>query len=909
MKLGEDKRIAQTQHMQTLIEVSAYMITVMGIDESKTTMMVNNSLEWASKFDNFELKYDYRLPDVGENPEKQFMDAVNKNGRMKWTDARYVKQFQEEYNLLTKNGIVGLLPYFLPIVDIYDFYSENGYLTGPGRGSAAGFLLSYLMGITHVDPIIYDLSSSRFLTQDRLEQGNIPDFDADFESREPLVGKNGYSGYLYEKYGDKAAQLSTRTLLRIKSAMLDANRFVNKGTLEEEIQILSKSLPTTPQGINDSDFVFGYTDGDGNHVDGLLETSGALRKYVEKRPVEWDIVQRALSISRQNSRHASAFLIADAPIESIVPVFEIGGVKRVTQPDAKQCEFAKLIKFDFLIVQAIKDNRVCLDRINAKNGDKCKTGWFKHKGVDTFIWDLPEDPEVYKMLSEGHTESVFQFNTTTVTPFVKQIKPNNIIDLSTITALVRPGPLGFIDAKTNRNMVSEYVERRFGRSFGDIDILNKMLPETYGIICYQEQLVKIAKELGKMTVIESENVRIATGKKQIKLMESLKPSFIAGASETVGSGVAEKIWSMMVTFSSYSFNKSHSVSYSVISYACAFMKYHYPLEWWASVLGNSDNKEINEVFYKYVKDMVLAPDINLSNESISIDYAQGKLRNKLSMINGLGKKAAEKILENRPYYSINEFVNKKACGDELTRKLILVGVLDSLFEVDDTLIQKLQKFEDILEESKFDKSELDKKIKIDTELDAKAKERKQNALYKFLESGPKKGEIPDKYFGLNSLKTFQMKKAVFPTINLDLHGLLTRRTSGQKNTLVKRGDSSCLIISPKEEYRLADGHELQELDITPITEEKKQIRFAVAGYIVDQEEFYYKQKTRKALKIIIDCSGYISEKVLWPDRSSGELTYPKDLKKGSVVYLAVRKSFGYDGVSIEKILIEANALT
>ena len=909
MRLGEDKRTAQTQHMQTREEVLNYFSGVMGLDTSLVDKMTENSLKWAGKFDSFALKYEYRLPNVGENPEKQFMDIVNKNGRMKWDDPRYVALFKEEYSLLTKNGVVNLLAYFLPLVDIFDFYDKHGYLTGPARGSAGGFLLSYLMGITHIDPIKYDLSSSRFLTQDRLEQGNLPDIDSDFESREPLVGKNGYSGFLYEKYGNKAAQLSTRTLLRIKSAMLDANRFVNKGVLEQEIQALSKSLPNTPQGVSDMDFIFGYTDGDDNHVDGLLETNAPLLDYIEKRPIEWDIVQRALSLSRQNSRHACAFLIADVPIENIVPVFEIGGVKRVTQPEHKQCEFAKLIKYDFLVVSAVKDNRVCLNYINKKNGDTCKTGWFKHKGVDTYIWDLPEDPEVYKMMGDGHTESIFQFNTTAVTPFVKKIKPNNIIDLATITSLVRPGPLNFIDEKTGRNMVAEYVERRNGRSFSDISILQKLLPETYGVLVYQEQVSKIAMELGKMSVIDSENVRIAMGKKRVKLLDSLKPEFIKGARETVGDDTAEKIWLMMAAFAGYGFNKSHAVAYSVISYACAFMKYHYPLEWWASVISNADNKEINEIFYKYIKDLVLPPDINLSSEAISIDYSKGKLRNKLSTINGLGKKAAEKILEKRPYTSISDFVEKKVCGDELTRKLILVGVLDSLFEPNAKLMQKLQVFENELELIKFKKSEKDKLDKYNAELDIKKKERMEKALLKFREVGPKTGEITDKYFNIGVLKAFQMKKAVFPTMNLDLHSLILRRSGVNKISLIKRGDFNCLIADTGEEFKLAEGHELQDLDAHAVSEATKQIKFACVGYVVDSEEFYYKQKTKKALKIIIDCSGYVSEKVLWPDRITGELSYPKEMKKGSIVYIIVRKSHGYDGVNIEKILVESEPLT
>jgi len=904
MRLGDTKRIFQSQYMADGEDTKNFFISS-GFDESDFELAAKNSNDWAKTFDSFELKYEYRLPDVGEAPDKQMMAVIEKYGRMKWDDQRYITQFKDEYELLTKNGVINLLPYFLPLVDIFDFYKDNGYLTGPARGSAGGFLLSYLMGITHVNPIKFDLSSSRFLTIDRIKNGNLPDIDSDFESREPLVGKNGHSGFLYGKYGNRAAQISTSTLLRIKSAILDANRFMNNGEVEELVQKLSKSLPNTPQGISDADFVFGYTDGEGHHVDGLFETNKDLQQYAAARPKEWDIVQKALSIARQKSRHACAYVIADRPIQDIVPVFEVGGVKNVTQPEAKQCEFAGLIKYDFLVVSSVKDNRLACDYINAKNKEKLPPGYFRHNGEVVFIWDLPEDPEVFAMLSRGETETVFQLNTTSVTPFVKAIKPESIIDCATITSLVRPGPLDFVDESTGRNMVEEFVQRKNGHSKSDIPILEELLPETYGILVYQEQVTKIARELGKMNVIDSENVRIAMGKKQVKLLDSLKPQFIAGARETVGDEVAEKIWSMMATFARYGFNKSHAVAYSVISYACAFLKYHYPLEWWASVITNADNKEINEVFYKYIKDMILPPDINVSTEKIAIDYANGKIRNKLSTISGLGSKIANKIIDNRPYNNIEDFVQKKVCGVEMARKLIIIGALDSIFPQGYNFIQKLQAYEVATSKIEFSNKIADKKLQIEKETDPKKAARLQKTLAATISLGPKMATVPAVYLSSTSIKQFLMKKAVFPTMNLDLHKIILNREN--KTPLLPSSFGMRLMRSTdKREYPLLTGEDIQELDSTMLQE--GDVEVAAAAYVVETREFSYKNNTKKALSMTLDISGYITEKVLWPDRITNELNYPKELKKGCVGIFLFQKRANSEYTNLLDIYVEQEAL-
>ena len=191
--------------------------------------------------------------------------------------------------------------------------------------------------------------------------------NCDFGSRDLLVGVDKQSGFLYGKYGDCAAQISTRMLMRLKSSIKDVNRFINKGSVEPEIDKIAEGLPVPPQGVSDQDFVYGYTDTDGNEIEGILETSDVLKKYIDDRPNEWKIVERALGLARNNSSHASAFAIANKPIRNIVPTFSLGKSENIIQYDAKSTEMAKIIKYDFLCVSAYKDINMCIKLINTKN--------------------------------------------------------------------------------------------------------------------------------------------------------------------------------------------------------------------------------------------------------------------------------------------------------------------------------------------------------------------------------------------------------------------------------------------------------------------------------------------------------------------------------------------------------------
>lgn len=879
MVLENTTKIKADLHMRTEEEFLSYLGSVMGLSQEESKTLIQNNNEWAKNFDNFQLKYEYRLADSGGNPLQQCMDIIKKIGRMKWDDPVYTARLREEIGVISKNGVKDFSAYFLPICDIVTHYRENGRLTGPARGSAGGSLFCYLLGITQIDPIRYGLSFPRFLSLDRIKNGDIPDVDTDFPDRELLVGEDGKSGYIYKRWGNKAAQISTRHKVRLKSSIKDTNRYF-KGSVEKEIENFAKSLPESPQGVPDSDFVFGYEDSDGNHLDGLIEISSQLKDYVEKRPAEWQIVQKALGITRAHSMHASAFAISDIPISDILPTKE----GHITQYEAKQVETCGILKYDLLTVSNIKDIEVCLKLINKKNKESPIVGHFSHNGKLEYIWDLPYDLEAFKSCWDGNTETLFQVNTKTMSPAVKDILPKSVEDYSTILALKRPGPMDYTDEKTGRTMDNEYVWRRQGKSKSDFQELNDLISETYGVLVFQEQVLKISKELGGMSPSDAEKLRRLFSKKLKKEAGEMKPIFMSTAVPKIGEEKANKIWDMMETSSRYSFNLSHSLAYALITYAGIFLKHNYPLEWWTAILSNAKQNEITGKLWPHVKHLLASPDINLSSDEMEIDYANNKIRSKLGVIRGMGEKSIDPIVSGRPYKDIQDFVNREVAGPGLTRKLTHVGVLDSLYPPKLGLLEKLQLFEDALETKKFNKA------------------KSEGKLIKQLE--PKKGQIPEEYLNIEKdpMKNAAVQKSILPSLLVGLHDLGRHYSK----CITAQHKPSRMMTSPNgQQVLLVTGEMLQRLDEMQGDLVPKDAYIAVTAFIVDTEVFDYKKNTKQALKAILDSDSYISEKVLWPDYFNGELNYPKELKKGSICTVFLKKRANKnDPCSITEIVIE-----
>ena len=867
--------IQENLYMLSTSEIQARLID-MGFSLDEINKMILDTNSWVDSFPKVSLNLPWRLPVMTTEVDAKLRSLIDATGRMQWDNKEWVDRLDYELSVLRDNGKLNLLPYFFPLAEVFKEYRDSGRITGPSRGSVGGSLLAYVIGITHLNPLKYDLPFERFFSMDRILTKKLPDVDLDLPSRDILVGEDGSGGLLRKLFDGKYAQVSIRGTIRLKSAMLDVSRYFNNGSIDPEIQKITKILPAAPQGQSDKEYVFGMRDSDGSHIPGLIETNKDLQLYKAKFPKQWAIVEKALGISKQYGRHASAFIISDDPIDTVIPTMSIKGHGPVTQYEAKEAEAAGLIKYDFLCLLNLIDIETCISFINKKNNEQNPSGWFTHDGKKTFIWDLEDnDPKIAEMVEKGELETLFQIHTNSMRPHVLGMKPKSIMDFATVLALVRPGPLDFIDEKTGRNMAEEYIERRFGRSRSDIPELERVLPETYGVIVFQESLNKIAKVVGKMPGDRAEILRDHMCKKRKAKMLEMKPEFMKGAVETVGQDTAEKIWSMMETFAFYGFSIIHSVGYGMITYATAFLKAHYPLEWWAAVLSNADSKKIKDKYWRFARHLVAPPDINSSTEEITIDYARGKIINKLSVIKGMSAPVLKKIMENRPFRDIGDLVDKDILSDDLTIKIAQVGVLDSLFpDKDMTIIDKVVAVQDAIAQREYKTKIASYEEKI--ALGKKAKKP----------SPPPPSLPPEEVMSRGPYDMLAFQKTIMPSIDISVTDMFSdlspmvrfKHPNGTFTVSDYRENSEKMVA-------VVRGDVVQKIDDESFTLRQGMtgLAYACVGVVIQASEFSFGKGKGKAFKIQLDTDGYIRDVIVWPDYNTGELHYNKRIVAGAVI--------------------------
>lgn len=919
---GGSWKFHNSYHRQTSEEAYNYFKNVLGMSERDFEAMVDGNREWATRFKDFKFTDRKTLPTsfYPKDTLAHLYKLIEKHGRMDWKDPVKVARLNKEIDLLHRNGKIDLLPYFFLGEEVCWLYEENGLLTGPGRGSAAGLSVAYYLGITHVDPIKYGLSEDRFLTKDRIDDGKLPDIDQDLPDRDLLT--NPATGWLYKRFGECVAAISTNTMLRLKSSIKDVYRSLH-GQVDPEIEVLCKKLPTPPQGIDDSDFVFGYRGDDGKEVKGLLEESKELQEFTQKFPKEWEIVKKMLGIARQKSRHACAYVIADEPISNFIPLTTISGI-RTTQYTAPWVEAVGGLKMDFLGLNSLKDIGAAIKMVQERNGGIVGAPkQLNGKRVPGFrmipnpkskelmdIWDLPEDQAVFNDIAESQTDTVFQLNTNSAKQWLRQfnyekskgVKAIDSIEaISAFTALDRPGPL---DAKVKdsegnekHNMLVEYANRAKGKpALDSIKALNDMLPETYGVMVYQEQLQKIYQHLTGCTGIEANTFRTNVAKKKMAKVLEAYPNFMEKATAKVGKEDAEKVWTQTVTFGQYGFNKSHSVCYSVIAYACAYMKRYYPVEWWCAVLKNADKKEITEKFWRHSKQWIDLPDVRFSgDEFMTIGE---RIRAPLNFINGVGPGAHEELCKGRPYTNIKDFCLKvvkhkmagtkpvfdpktktqaldkkgqpkfKAGTSALNRgvvsRLIVSGVMDSLFDAETTHVNdKLEMYEQCM-------------------ADATAELTGKKA---------KKGKVDEKFVNLNALTRYQMQKMILPIYTQSVLPILERIKVDGIHLIDNRyyylPQTAEILLQIREQMALnkdqmveqvpvVDGPMLKYYNEDHLIYDGEHVAVAAAAYVVGERRFNYKGG-RTAVELVLDVDGEQFSLVKWPDRQSGKLAAPDDL--------------------------------
>lgn len=930
---GGSWRFATSYHRFSNEEAWKYFNGVMGIDEKTFTGWVENSWEWVEQFKNFKFKSRASLPTkfYPSDTLRHTMHLIQKQGRQSiLTDPAHRERLRAEIELLHRNGTIDLLPYFFIDEEAVSQYVDKGRLTGPGRGSAAGLELCYLLGITHTDPLRWDLSMDRFITKDRIAGGKMPDIDQDLPDRDILVDpKDPNKGWLRERFGDCVAQISTDTTIRVKSAVLDVHRIRSPDRrVPEEVSKLAHRFAQVPQGISDHNHVFGY-DNNGEQVPGAVEWDEALAEYVKRYPVEWDIVQKCLGITRGKSVHACAFLISNEPIHNWIPLTSVNGVT-VTQPTAAGVEASGGLKMDFLIVSSLNDIEAAIKLVQQRHGDT-KLPWsdpkqrvtinnirvpmvqvIPHKDQFLDVWDLPEDQGVFRDICESKTESVFQFGSEGAQKWLRYFNQvrftdpkgeihkgiDSIESLSVFNALNRKGPLGanlvLDDGKSSVNMLVEFSRRAMGKKPAGSapPILMELLPETHGVIVYQEQLTKIYRVLGQTSGPDADEFRIHISKKQTEKVIADKLVFMPGATARLGVETAEQIWGMMETFAQYGFNKSHAICYSILGYACAWLKHHYPLEWWTAVLRTAGKDEIITRFWGQCGHLIDLPDISLSTDRF--DIVNERIRAPLNMMKGVGPAAHEEITKLQPLKDIEDFCRKiedrrvregtskevvlktktkivvskarTALHQGLVCTLIASGSMDSLFPPEMTLLEKLERY-----------------VVLNCTISDNVYKTKGR-------EGEPKETVPEKYLSLNAIQQYQMRKQILPAFCADLlklivpevhRGYHTRPGSWRYKYKGRKGDAELVVPNVGEIQRIGA--------ISPWLN-RHTLRLATPAYVISYEKRTW-QGNQQYAKVMLDVNGYRLDLAVWCERN-GDGKPPEHLRgdlTGAVVTAVLAK--------------------
>jgi len=564
---------------------------------------------------------------------------------------------------------MGFPAYFLIVWDLIRHARENGIRVGPGRGSAAGSIVSYVLRITDIDPLRYGLIFERFLNPGRR---SMPDIDMDFDER--------YRGemirYAAEKYGhDRVAQIITFSTIKGKQAIRDSARVMGHPySLGDRVAkamppaILGKD-PTLDQVLNPPEA------GAPSEVRDWYANAQGLRELYEADPAVREVVDVARGLEglrRQDSIHAAAVVIAPEPLDNIVPVQRKGdGAETVTQFEMYGVEDLGLLKMDFLGLRNLSIIERCLELMERTTGER----------VD--IDNVPLDDErTFELLQSGNTIGVFQMEGAAMRALIRSLRPDSFNDVIALVALYRPGPMG-------ANMHNLYADRKNGRA--PVEELHpavtEKLADTYQIMVYQEQVMLVAQELAGYSMSDADNLRRAMGKKIKSVMAAEEEKFVAGClSQGHTEETGREMFRLIEHFAGYGFNRSHAAGYGLVAYQTAYLKAHFPAEYLASLLtATKRDKDRTAIYLNECRQMgieVLVPDVNESESDFTVH--DGRIRFGLSAIRNVGEGVVEKIAEARvdgPFESFLDFVDRvdlSALNKRTVESLIKAGAFDAM---------------------------------------------------------------------------------------------------------------------------------------------------------------------------------------------------------------------------------------
>ena len=581
------------------------------------------------------------------------LEALRASGALKHDLPEYMERLDREIRMIQQMKFSG---YFLIVWDFIRFARSKSIPVGPGRGSAAGSLVGYAMGITDIDPLQYGLLFERFLNPERI---SLPDIDIDF-----CMNRRGeVIQYVTEKYGrEQVAQIITFNTMATRAAIKDVGRVLDMSFAD--VERLTKLVPN----------VLNITLSD------AMKAEPGFGELERKDPRVAEILQVALRLegmARNCSVHAAGVVISPQPLKELVPLYRTNRDEIVTQFDMNGLEKLQLLKMDFLGLTTLTLIDDALKLIE------------KRHGVLLVPEELPlDDPATYEIFSKALTSGIFQFESPGMQDILRRYHPTRIEDLTALNALYRPGPL-------QGGMVTDFIERKQGRKAVSYDLpeLKALLEETYGVIVYQEQVMQISNVLAGYSLGEADILRRAMGKKKAEEMAAQRQRFIKGALERgFPQKKIEKIFDLMEQFAGYGFNKSHSAAYAYLAYVTAYLKSHYPVDFMAALLTSETGNTAKVV--KYINECremgitVLQPDVNASDWSFTPDDTapNGKgIRFGLGAVKNLGPNAVEAIRAAREklgrFLSIYEFcehVDLSSINRRMIESLIRAGAMDSL---------------------------------------------------------------------------------------------------------------------------------------------------------------------------------------------------------------------------------------
>jgi len=665
---------------------------------------IANTLEVSNKIKNYDIFDDPRLPTYPIPPDHTadtYVEHVAWEGLLQRLNAKDRKEIKSVYKERLEYELkmiqqMGFSTYFLVVWDYIDYARKNNIPVGPGRGSAAGSLVAYAMRITNIDPVHHGLLFERFLNPERK---SMPDIDTDFciERREDMIK------YVTEKYGsDRVAQIITFNRLTSKSVLKDVARVlgvpykrademaklipVSRGKPEKLAVMISDETPAPEfkQAYDEETIQI-------KNNEGIEEQTITVRQWL-------DMAIRIEGTNKTYGVHAAGVVISSEPLDQIVPLQRNNEGAVITQYYMEDLESLGLLKMDFLGLKNLTMLQKTVEYIKQTNGidvdpEKLPSD-IERNAQNSFarFQKFPEDVEkTYKLLARGDLEGIFQLESSGMLDVVKKLKPSCLEDISSILALYRPGPL-------DAGLIPQFIDRKHGKELVQYDhpLLEPILKETYGTLCFQEQIMRVAQDLAGYSLGQADLLRRAMGKKKADEMQKQRETFIDGSTKNgVSQRIAEKLFEQMLQFAEYCFNKSHSMAYAYVTYQTAYLKANYPVEYMAALLtaNSGDQDKVQKYIANCIKMSIEIepPDINRSEVTFTplpkkmTGAEKDKILFGMSAVKNLGENAIANILETRqkgePFKSLADFcerVDLKAVNSRALEALIQCGALDHL---------------------------------------------------------------------------------------------------------------------------------------------------------------------------------------------------------------------------------------